>query len=454
MIRRPDLPAGAARGPVPAGEDMARARGTLARERARRTQGALGRMRWLWLLAGPGILVFLGENDAPSMLSYAATGASYGVGFFLPFVAVTFVVGFVVQEMAARVGAAAGHGHAALIYARFGRFWGNFAMADLLIGNLLTLVTEFIGIRAGLGYFGIPPVLAVGGGAAVVVLVASTARYTLWERITLGLALSNAVFVPVALLARPHWGAVGHAFVAWGPLPGGLRPDSILLMVADVGATVTPWMLFFQQGAVVDKGLGPRDIGGARLDTALGAALAGLFGIAGVLATTPLFHAGISAANFQAAQFAEALAPAIGPVGAALFAFGIFAAGLVAAITIATSSAYAYGEVARRPHSLNVSVREAAPFYAVLLGSTLLAGAVVLIPGAPLETIVLIVNVIATLAMPPALLFLLLLANDAEVMGPWANSRAWNLAGITVTVALVLCGLAYGVSVVAPGLFG
>ena len=450
MSTRADPPAP----PLPAGEDFARARGVLARATALRGGGAPGRMRWLWLLAGPGILVFLGENDAPSMLSYAATGAQFGVGFFLPFVAVTFLVGFVVQEMAARVGAATGHGHAALIYARFGRFWGNFAMADLLIGNLLTLVTEFIGIRAGLGYFAVPPALAVGGGMAVVVLVAATARYSLWERITLGLALGNAVFVPVALLARPHWGAVGHAFLAWGPLPGGLTPDSILLMVADVGATVTPWMLFFQQGAVVDKGLEPGDIGGARLDTALGAALAAVFGIAGILATTPLFHSGISAENFQAAQFAEALAPVIGPAGAALFALGIFEAGLVAAITIATSSAYAYGEVAQRPHSLNAPVREAGRFYAVLLGSTLIAGAVVLIPGAPLETIVLIVNVIATLAMPPALLFLLLLANDAEVMGPWRNGRWMNLAGVSVTVLLVLCGLAYGVSVVMPGAFG
>jgi Mn2+/Fe2+ NRAMP family transporter len=410
-------------------------------------------MRWLWLLAGPGVLVFLGENDAPSMLSYAATGARFGVGFFLPFVAVTFLIGFVVQEMAARVGAAAGAGHAALIYARFGRFWGNFAMADLLIGNLLTLVTEFIGIRAGLGYFGIPPTLAVGGGMAVVVLVAATARYTLWERITLGLALANAVFVPVALLARPHWGAVGQAFLTWRPLPGGITPDSILLMVADVGATVTPWMLFFQQGAVVDKGLEPEDIGGARLDTALGAALAGVFGIAGILAAAPLFHSGISATDFQAAQFAQALAPLIGPAGAALFAFGIFAAGLVAAITIATSSAYAFGEVMHRPHSLNASLREAAPFYTMLVGPVLVAGAVVLIPGAPLVSIVLIVNVIATLAMPPALLFLLLLANDAEVMGKWRNTRGWNLAAVTVGVLLVACGLAYGVSVVAPGLF-
>ena len=436
---------------IPATEDLARARAAAARDRARARPQASGRLRLLLLLAGPGLIVFLGENDAPSMLSYAATGAQFGIGFFLPFIAVTFAIGFVVQEMAARIGAASGRGHAALIYDRFGRFWGNFAMIDLLVGNLLTLVTEFIGIRAGLGYFGVPPFVAVGGGIAVAILVAATARYTLWERITLALALGNAVFVPVALLARPDWGAVGHAFRTWQPLPGGITQHSVLLMVADIGATVTPWMLFFQQGAVADKGLEPRDIGGARFDTALGALLAGVFGIAGVLATAPLFGHGISATDYQAAQFASALAPRIGKLGAALFALGIFEAGLVAAITIATASAYAFGEVMRGPHSLNASLREAAPFYLVLIASTLVAGGLVLIPGAPLETIVLIVNVVATLAMPPALVFLLLLANDAEVMGEWRNTLAWNVAGVGVTVVLILCGLAYGVSVVMGG---
>ena len=427
----------------PAAEDHARARALAARAGARGSA-----MRLAWLLAGPGLLVFLGENDAPSMLSYAATGARFGIGFFLPFVAVTFLVGFIVQEMAARIGAATGQGHARLIHDRFGRFWGGFAMLDLLAGNLLTLVTEFIGIRAGLGYFGVSPWLAVGGGVAVVILVAATARYSLWERITLGLALGNAVFLPVALLARPDWGAVGHAFLTWRPLQGGLTHDSTLLMVADIGATVTPWMLFFQQGAVADKGLEPRDIAAARWDTAAGALLAALFGLAAIVATAPLMGHGVSAADWQAAQFATALAPRIGRLGAGLFALGIFEAGLVAAITIATASAYAFGEVMRAPHSLNAGLREGGWFYLVLIVSTLLAGAAVMIPGAPLETIVLMVNVVATLAMPPALLFLLLLANDAEVMGPWRNSRWGNIAGVGVTLLLVACGLAYGVSVV------
>jgi Mn2+/Fe2+ NRAMP family transporter len=436
-------------------EDLDRARDHAALDRARLRPGRLRALRVLWLITGPGVLVFLGENDAPSMISYAATGARYGVGFFLPFVLATFAVGFVVQEMAARVGAASGRGHAELIFARFGAFWGWFAMADLAVGNLLTLVTEFIGVRAGLGFFGVPPAVAVVGCVLVVALTASTSRYRVWERAALGLALLNAVFVPVALLAAPDWGAVGHAFLTWGPLRGGLTPDAVTLMVANIGATVTPWMLFFQQGAVVDKGLRPGDVGGARLDTLLGAVFAAVFGVAGIIATTPLFAHGISAGDFQGAQFAQALQPYVGRVGAGLFALGIASAGLVAAVTISTSSAYAAGEVVRGgAHSLNAPLREGRLFYAVLLGSSALAGAAVLVPGVPLESVVIIVNVVATLAMPPALVFLLLLANDAEVMGPHRNGGAWNVAGIGVTVLLVLTGLAYGVTVLFPALLG
>ncbi len=436
-------------------EDLrrARARVTVARLRAV-PGGGLARLRLMALLIGPGILVFLGENDAPSMLAYAATGAGFGIGFFLPFVAATFALGFVVQEMAARIGAVTSHGHAELIFDRFGSFWGRFAMADLLVGNFLTLITEFIGVRAGLGFFGVPPAAAVGAGVAMVLLAAATARYATWERITLGLALCNVVFVPVAVLSHPDWGAVGRAMATWSPLPGGLKPDTLTLMVANIGATVTPWMLFFQQGAVADKGLDARDIGAARWDTALGSVVAALFGVAAIIATAPLFAHGISAQNWQAAQFAEAIEPYVGHAGAALFALGIFEAGAVAAITISTSSAYAFAEVMRAPHSLNAPLREGWVFYAVLAGSAVLAAAIVLVPGMPLEQVVIIVNVIAVLAMPPALLFLLLIANDAEVMGPHRNALGWNIAGVGVTVFLILVGLAYAANVLFPSLLG
>lgn len=438
-------------------EDLDRAEDRWQVARARATQGRTkmaGRLRLLWLLIGPGVLVFLGENDAPSMLSYSADGARYGVGFFIPFVVLTFIMGFVVQEMTVRLGAVTHRGHAELIFDRFGRFWGLFAMGDLILGNFLTLVTEFIGVRAGLGFFGIRPVIAVGCGLLIVMAAIATGRYWTWERITLGLAIFNCLFIPAALLAHPSWHEVGSAMVTWRPFPQGNRYEILVLILATIGATVTPWMLFFQQSAVVDKGMQPRDVGAGRFDTALGACLAAVCGIAAILATAPLFHHGIDASRFQAAEFAQALEPWIGHMGAALFALGIFEAGIVAAIAISTSSAYAFGEVFQTGHSLNRPLKEAWGFYLILLGSACTAAALVLIPGSPLEFIVLTVNVIAVLAMPPALVFLLLLVNDRDVMGDAVNGRWANGAGIAVTVLLICAGVGFGLATVFPKLLG
>jgi Mn2+/Fe2+ NRAMP family transporter len=146
------------------------------------------------------------------------------------------------------------------------------------------------------------------------------------------------------------------------------------------------------------------------------------------------------------------LTPFVGKIGATLFAIGIFEAGLVAAITISSASAYAFGEVIGHPHSLNSSLREGWPFYAVLFAAAGIAAALVLIPNAPLVFIVLIVNVIATLAMPPAIVFLLLLVNDREIMGEHVNTPLANFFGIGVTVLLVLAGLIYGITTVFPRL--
>jgi len=435
--------------------DRARDRWEVARARwkgrgAKKFRG----VRLLWLLIGPGVLVFLGENDAPSMLSYSADGARYGVGFFIPFVVLTFVMGYVVQEMTVRLGAVTHRGHAELIFDRFGKFWGFFAMGDLVLGNFLTLVTEFIGVRAGLGFFGIRPTFAIGGALVIVAGAITTGRYWTWERITMGLAIFNGLFIPAAILARPNWHAVGNALVTWKPFPGGNQNEILVLILATIGATVTPWMLFFQQSAVVDKGMQPRDINAGRFDTILGVVLASTFAIAAILATAPLFHHGINAADFQAAQFAEALEPLIGHTGAALFALGIFEAGIVAAIAISTSSAYAFGEVLKTGHSLNRPLRDAWPFYLVLLGSAAAAAALVLIPKFPLEFVVLTVNVIAVLAMPPALAFLLLLVNDREVMGEHVNGTWANIAGITVTVLLIIAGIGFGLATVFPKWLG
>jgi Mn2+/Fe2+ NRAMP family transporter len=446
----PPEPAAASAPLVITHEDIDRAHDRSRVFETRSRRGLWSRARLLWLLVGPGILVMLGENDGPSMLSYAATGARFGIGFFLPFVVLTFLMACVVQEMTVRLGAATHRGHAELIFDRFGPFWGWFSMVDLMLGNFLTLITEFIAIRAGLGFFGIRPAVAVLGAWLVLFAALMAHRYWTWERVTLVAAMFNLLFVPVALMTHPHWGAVSRALITWKPLPGGITQETVLILLADIGATVTPWMLFFQQSAIADKGLTTRDIRFGRLDTVLGAVLAALAALATIIATAPLFAHGVPAANLEAAEFAQALQPFVGRWGSALFALGMFEAGMVAAITISTSSAYAFGEVARRPHSLNLPLTQGKSFYLVLLIEAAAAAGLVLIPGIPLVYVVLVVNVIAVLAMPPALLFLYMLVNDREIMGDLTSPLWANLLALLVVILLIAAGVLFGVSIIAP----
>ncbi|MEO6864954.1 MAG: divalent metal cation transporter [Gemmatimonadaceae bacterium] len=431
-------------------EDILRARDRL---KILETRSAKRRFRLLWLLAGPGVLVMLAENDGPSMVSYATTGATYGIGFFVPFILLTFLMAFVVQEMTVRLGAATHRGHAELIFQRFGPFWGYFAMGDLVFGNLLTLVTEFIAIQAGGLYFGIPAWLSVTLGSVLVVASLALRRYATWERALMTLAVGNLLFIPAALLAHPSGAKLADAVATWGPLPGGFGIVFVTLILANVGATVTPWMIFFQQSAVVDKGLTRADLSQGRMDTAIGAIVAAAAAIATVVATAPLFAAHVDVSQFASgADFATALRPLIGTTGATLFALGIVEAGLLAAMTISTSSSYALAETVAARHSLNLDFSEGRLFYGSAIGSTLVGAAIVLIPGAPLLAMTLTVNVIATLLMAPALLFLLLLVNDREIMGDLANGWRANLAGGTIVVAISLIGALYGVITVFPNL--
>jgi Mn2+/Fe2+ NRAMP family transporter len=405
-------------------------------------------LQLLALAAGPGILVMLGENDGPSMLSYAATGATYGIGFFVPFILLTFVMAYVVQEMVVRLGIATGRGHAELIRARFGPRWCAFATTDLAVGNLLTLVTEFIAIRAGAAYFGVPAPVSVGAALLLVIAANVVRKYITWERAALVLAFGNVVFVPAALYAHPDAAALGQAFLSWGPLPGGPTLPFFTLLLANIGATVTPWMLFFQQSAVVDKGLAPADLGKARLDTATGAAVAALTAIAALSTAAVLFAHHVDASAFATgADFAGALRPFIGAHGAALFALGMIEAGVVAALTISASSAYTVGEVSG-PCAGTRTARRRPVFAVTAIVSAALAAGTVLLPHAPLMAISIAVNVIAALLMAPALVFALILANDANLMGRLRNNLPANLASGAIVATIGMLGLVYAVLIV------
>ncbi len=423
------------------GEDTTRSWDCL---RVHRARGHNRRWLLLWLLAGPGILAMLGENDGPSMISYAADGAQYGLGFFVPLILVLFAMAYVCQEMCMRIGAVTHRGYGALVLQRYGRAWGWFGAADLTVTNLVTLVAEFVSIRVGLAYFHLGSGVAVALGLALVAFAFSGGRYWRWERITLGLAAFNGLFLLAAFLARPRAGIVSPlAFVAF---PGGSLNTLLLLLASTVGATVTPWMIFFQQSASADKGLTARDVKHGRCDTAAGGVLAAVFGVGALIAGTALLtHGGSGIQGFAGAGFPGALRHVAGGAAGAVFALGLIEAGAVAILTICASTAYAAGECAGVSHSFNSPPRNAAVFYAANIGIALLAAVVILIPGAPLLSIALNANVLATVLLPVSLVFMVMLANDTALMGPWANKRSTNAIGITVIAFVGLCGAAYGV---------
>lgn len=398
----------------------------------------------LAMLVGPGILVMLGENDGPSMLSYAASGATYGIGFFVPFILATFIAAAVVQEMSMRVGAVTHRGYGQLVFERFGRFWGWLSAGDLVVTNLVTLITELIAIRVGMAFFGVPPQIAVAGGVLLVALSVAGGRYRRWERVALGLAAFNMLFVVAAIMSHPDPAAIGRSLLTWSPLPSGSLQLFLLLLASNIGATVTPWMLFFQQSAVADKGVTPRDIGQGRVDTVFGALLAAVAGIGSLLVASVLFYHHVDPSALRGgAGFAEALQPFLGYPAAAVFSLGLIEAGALAMMTISASTAYAVGEALGGPHSFNRKITEAPRFYAFNVGSSVVAAIIVLIPGAPLLSIALNANLLAVVLMPAALVFLIMLANDRKLMGPQTNPRWLNVVGGFVALCVGLAGTAY-----------
>jgi len=332
-------------------EDLARSRDrsrvNLARE--------LGRRRYLiLLLVGPGILAMLGENDGPSMISYAADGASYGYGFFLPFIVVLFAMAYVCQEMCMRVGAVTHRGFGELVLQRYGRLWGWFGAGDLVLTNAVTLVSEFVAIRVGMAYFHLPAWVAVVLGLALAVSTITGGRYWRWERVVLVMALFNGLFLVAAILVKPDLASIGHSFATFSPFPGGSFNTLLLLIASTIGATVTPWMIFFQQSASADKGMTPGDVGHGRLDTAIGAGMAAVFGCAALIAGAALAtHSGFAVQGLSGAGFPGALRRVSGGAVGTVFALGLIEAGAVAILTISASTAYAAGECIGVSHSFN-----------------------------------------------------------------------------------------------------
>jgi len=402
-------------------------------------------------IAGPGIIVMVADNDAGGITTYAVSGARYG--FNLVWVIIVFcVLAFFVQEMTVRLGAVTKKGLAEAIFDGFGPRWGWFALLDLAVVNFLTLVTEFIGMAAAASIFGIPQAITVFAVVVFLMVLVGTGTFWTFERITLLFCLLNLVYIPAAILAEPDWGLVASSIVS-PTFESGMTTALLTLVLANIGTTIAPWMIFFQQSAVVDKELDEKDIPYSKIDTAVGAVMTGLGAAFIMIATGSTLHK-IGLDITEASEAALALVPLAGRYAGALFSVGLFSAGLLGAICVSLASSWTFGEVFGWAHSLNVNVKSAPWFYLFYFLNIALAGAVVLIPHAPFVLIVLFVQVVAVTLLPPTLVFLILLLNDGRLMGPHANTRLQNIVEWAIVGIVIALSSLYGISTIFPNLLG
>ena len=414
-------------------------------------RGLRHRLAHFMVVAGPGLIVMVADNDAGAVSTYTQAGAQYGTSL-LWVLLLLLPVTYCVQEMVARLGIATGEGHAAMIYQRFGRWWGRFSLIDLLVVNFLTLVTEFAAVALAAHRLGIAPAIAVPLAAAGLILLVGTGSYRRWERMTLCLCGLNLAWFVLAVLVGPDWGTAAADAVAPHVPAGGLTGNLVFLVIAIVGTTIAPWQLFFQQSCVADKRLRFADLKAARIDTALGAVAVVAFAGCMMLVGDALYRGGLG--YDDPAQMALALIPRIGHLGATVILLLMINAALLGATAISLSSAWAWGEVMGWRISLHSKLAEAPQFYAAYAVCVAAAAGMTLIPGAPLQTIILSVQVLAGVMLPAAIVFLQLLLNDRELLGARFANRRWN-NWVNWTVIAVLFALSFvlAAQVLLPGQF-
>jgi Mn2+/Fe2+ NRAMP family transporter len=390
-------------------------------------------------IVGPGLIVMVGDNDAGGVSTYAQAGQNYGYSLLWTLLLLIPVL-IVNQEMVVRLGAVTGVGHARLIIERFGRFWGWFSVGDLFILNFLTITTEFIGVSLALQYFHVSPYISVPIAGVVLIAITASGSFARWERAMFIFIAVSMILFPLALTSDPDWGQIGYHFVVPG-VQGGVSSDAVLLIIAIVGTTVAPWQLFFQQSNVIDKRITPRFIGYERADTTLGAFVV-VIGASAVLITAVFAVRGTSlAGNFTNALGVAHALEAHGQWYGAAFSIVLLDASIIGASAVTLSTSYAFGDVFGIKHSLHRTFKEAKSFYASYSAMIVASAAIVLIPRAPLGLITVAVQALAGILLPSASVFLLLLCNDREVLGPWMNPRWLNvLASFIIGVLLVLSG--------------
>jgi NRAMP (natural resistance-associated macrophage protein)-like metal ion transporter len=397
------------------------------------------RARLLTLLAimGPGLIVMVGDNDAGGVATYSQAGQNFGLTLLwtLPLLIPVLVVN---QEMVVRLGAVTGVGHARLINERFGRFWGAFSVGDLFILNFLTIATEFIGVSLALHYFGISQYLSVPIAAVALIAMTATGSFRRWERFMFVFIIVNFLVIPLAFLSHPAAGPFFKGFVTPG-VQGGFTSTSVLLIIAIVGTTVAPWQLFFQQSNIVDKRITPRWISYERADTVIGSLIT-VFAASLLMAVVAAAFSGTALSGHftDAGGVASGLQHYVGRAAGALFAIILLNASIIGAASVTLATSYAFGDAFGAHHSLHRSWRDAKFFYGAFSGMVILAaGLVISSPAKDLGVITTSVQALAGVLLPSATVFLLLLCNDKEVLGPWVN-RPWLNVLATAIVSILL----------------
>jgi len=391
-------------------------------------------------IVGPGLIVMVGDNDAGGVSTYAQAGQNDGYGLLWVLLLLIPVL-IVNQEMVVRLGAVTGVGHARLINERFGKGWGWFSVGDLFVLNFLTIATEFIGISLAANYVGLSKYLVVPLAAVALIAITASGSFARWERAMFAFIAVSLVEVPMLLLSHPHWGAVAKDFVVPG-IHGGASSDAVLLIIAIVGTTVAPWQLFFQQSNIIDKRITPRFISYARADTVLGSFVVVIGAAAIIIAAAYAATSTGQSGNFTDAGGVAHLLAAHSQFLGGLFAILLLDASIIGAAAVTLATSYAFGDMFGMRHSLHRGWREAKPFYATFTGLVVGSAAIVLIPGAPLGLITTSVQALAGVLLPSASVFLLLLCNDREVLGPWVNATWLNvLATFIIAILLLLSGV-------------
>jgi Mn2+/Fe2+ NRAMP family transporter len=400
------------------------------------------RLALLLAVIGPGFITANVDNDAGGIFTYSLAGAQFGYRLLWMMIPLTISL-IVIQEMASRMGAVTGKGLSDLIREEFGFRLTFFVMVTLVITNFGNVVAEFAGIASSLEIFGWSKYFVVPLAAFIVWALVVRGTYQSVEKIFLAASAFYVCYIIAGVLAHPDWKAAAFATVT-RPEAAGIRNYGYLTMViAIVGTTIAPWMQFYLQASVVEKGVTARQYRASRWDVILGCIFTDIVAWFIIVACAATLYAKGLHDISDASDAAKALGPLAGDYASLLFAAGLFNASLFAASILPISTAYAVCEGLGFESGLDKKFHEAPVFYWLYTVLIVVGAGVLLIPHLPLVYVAYITQVANGVVLPFVLVFMLLLTNDRELMGEYANSRGFNIvAWATVVVMVVLTALA------------